>query len=183
MAEAPPCSRCGKRPAKGKPSPGNVDRIDLCGQCLSLTCPDCGLEYLPSPGHCRGGRYGGCCRSFRTGADFDEHQVGRYEPHERRCLTDEELIEAGWMQVDAEGDVPSVIGGHFWLSPEGLRGIQRGRARRSKADSRVGVGDRATEAPNLDPSANPGVEGPQERIAPPSGNPLLVVVDTGLKRP
>lgn len=51
-----------------------------------------------SGGHCKGGRFGGCCKSFRSLTGFDKHRTGPYE--NRRCRTDEELLAKGWT-VDA----------------------------------------------------------------------------------
>lgn len=67
------------------------------GQRLDLVCLDCGGRFSGSDragGHCRGGKYGGCCKSFRSLGGFDKHRTG---PHEdRRCLTSEELLAKGW---------------------------------------------------------------------------------------
>lgn len=48
-------------------------------------------------GHCRGGEYGGCCRSFASKGGFERHRTGRHGV-DRRCLTDAEMFEAGWTQ-------------------------------------------------------------------------------------
>ncbi len=40
-------------------------------------CPDCGERYSgtdASGGHCRGGVYGGCCRTFASDAAADAHR-------------------------------------------------------------------------------------------------------------
>lgn len=75
------------------------------------TCPDCGQTYLPEAGHCRGGRWGGCCRSFANNArnHDDPHRTGDHNTT-RRCMTDSELLAAGWEQA-----------GHLWVSPAGVR--------------------------------------------------------------
>lgn len=70
------------------------------------TCPDCGQTYRPEAGHCRAGRYGGCCRSFANVArGEDPHRSGDYSTG-RRCMTDAELLAAGW-ELD----------GHYWRTP------------------------------------------------------------------
>jgi len=52
-------------------------------------------------GHCRGGIYGGCDRTFRTDSAANAHRVGPHHPRGlRRCLTDEEMAEAGWRLTD-----------------------------------------------------------------------------------
>ncbi len=37
-----------------------------------------------------------CLEPFQSQRLFDEHRVGRYEPHERRCLTPDEMTAKGW---------------------------------------------------------------------------------------
>jgi hypothetical protein len=81
------------------------DRIG--GMADPLVCPDCGQRYKANAGHCRGGRFGGCCSSFATGSGFDEHRTGDHADGTRRCLTVEERREAGWAQRP----------GGFWASP------------------------------------------------------------------
>lgn len=118
----PQCSRCQRRRipqwnpgviADGdyelyEPVPGMNGITGLCAECLQLTCPDCARRYTATVGHCRGGRYTGCCRSFRTEQDAERHRV------RGRCQTDAELTAKGWIQ---EGD--------FWLSPNALKARQR----------------------------------------------------------
>lgn len=68
------------------------------------TCPECGQRYdgrQRSGGHCRGGRYGGCCQTFANNASADAHRVGPYEPRNaRRCLTPQEMLDKGWRLTD-----------------------------------------------------------------------------------
>jgi len=60
---------------------------------MRITCNICGQQYSPKGGgHCRGGAYGGCCRTFSSDRAGDKHRVGPYDPPGlRRCLTDEEM--------------------------------------------------------------------------------------------
>jgi hypothetical protein len=52
-------------------------------------CPECGQTYSPKGGgHCRGGAYGGCCRTFTSDAAGDFHKVGPYEPRGSRVCVD-----------------------------------------------------------------------------------------------
>lgn len=81
-----------------------------------LTCPDCHTAYLRNAGHCRGGRYAGCCKSWRTGSDFDAHRTGDIATGTRRCLTTDELLTAGWEYRDG-----------LWTSPKSLADAERGR--------------------------------------------------------
>jgi hypothetical protein len=37
-----------------------------------------------------------CGLDFSTVRAFDEHWVGEFEPYDRRCLTEDELTDAGW---------------------------------------------------------------------------------------
>jgi hypothetical protein len=49
-------------------------------------CPECGAVYRArSGGHCRGGRYGGCCRTFASDNVGDAHRKGPYSG-ERYCV-------------------------------------------------------------------------------------------------
>jgi hypothetical protein len=68
------------------------------------TCPECQQEYSGAQragGHCRGGRYGGCCQSFGSQNSGDKHRVGPHEPRgSRRCLTPDEMRAKGWTQDD-----------------------------------------------------------------------------------
>jgi hypothetical protein len=42
-------------------------------------CPDCGQTYrVKSGGHCRGGAFGGCCRTFASDSAADAHRKGPY---------------------------------------------------------------------------------------------------------
>lgn len=71
---------------------------------LDCTCPECDGRFSGadrSGGHCRGGAYGGCCKSFRSLGGFDKHRVGPFDG-DRRCLTADELAAAGW-SVDDDG--------------------------------------------------------------------------------
>jgi hypothetical protein len=55
---------------------------------MTCRCPECGQQYSGSGGgHCRGGRYGGCCRTFTSDTAASAHRVGPYHPRGlRRCL-------------------------------------------------------------------------------------------------
>jgi hypothetical protein len=87
-------------------------------------CPDCGQTYRATAGHCRGGRFGGCCRSFEESQDFDRHRTGGFHDGSRRCLTDAEMVEKGWTRVE-----------HRWLSPQGTaRRVARERGALSGAE-------------------------------------------------
>jgi hypothetical protein len=72
---------------------------------LDLTCPDCGQAYSGAQrggGHCHGGKYGGCCQSFRSQRTADAHRTGPYNPAgQRRCLTPDEMRAKGWTRDDA----------------------------------------------------------------------------------
>lgn len=93
----------------------------------ALQCPDCGQDYQKNAGHCRGGKYGGCCSSFDTVSGFDAHRTGDYSPsNPRRCLTRDEMIAAGWHHTERG----------YWRSPADQRSRERARAR--YADSSVG---------------------------------------------
>jgi hypothetical protein len=62
------------------------------------TCPDCGQKYSgadSSGGHCRGGRYPGCCQSFRSNTTADAHFV-RLPGGKVRCSTPDEMRARGW---------------------------------------------------------------------------------------
>ena len=50
------------------------------------TCPECAAVYSPNGGgHCRGGPYGGCCRTFTSDSAADAHMKG---PYDNRCCVD-----------------------------------------------------------------------------------------------
>jgi hypothetical protein len=38
---------------------------------------------------------GACGRIFSSISSFDKHRVGRFEPMERRCLTEPEMLQRG----------------------------------------------------------------------------------------
>lgn len=57
------------------------------------TCRYCGDAYGNGGGHCQGGKWGGCCRSFASQAAFDDHRVGPYDGT-RSCLPVHRL--EGW---------------------------------------------------------------------------------------
>lgn len=51
------------------------------------TCPECGAEYSRNGGgHCRGGVYGGCCRTFVSDAAATAHFKGPHDPPGRYCV-------------------------------------------------------------------------------------------------
>ena len=59
------------------------------------TCPECGARYSGTGGgHCRGGRYGGCCRTFTSDTAAAAHRRGPGDA--RRCITDAEMADDGW---------------------------------------------------------------------------------------
>lgn len=68
-------------------------------------CQICGAQFNGgdrSGGHCKGGRYGGCCQSFGSLTAFVKHWVGPFEPPgQRRCLAPDEMREKGWTLDDA----------------------------------------------------------------------------------
>lgn len=101
-----------------------------------LKCDICGQNYRPVAGHCRGGRWGGCCTSFAAGVDFDAHRTGAYEGGARRCLSREEMRAAGWVVEDTPSGYPAEgaaeAAGVYWASPKTVKSRQR-MARR-KAD-------------------------------------------------
>lgn len=88
----------------------------------ALTCPDCHQTYHPKSGHCRGGKYGGCCKSFHASADFDLHRTGSADA--RRCRTTDELTESKWQQIDGR-----------WTSPQSIAAAESVRARLSRAQA------------------------------------------------
>lgn len=59
-----------------------------------IVCNVCQVSYSPlGGGHCRGGEWGGCCRTFSSDDAGDRHRIGPYNPPgQRRCITDEELM-------------------------------------------------------------------------------------------
>jgi hypothetical protein len=62
------------------------------------TCPDCGQAYSgadSSGGHHRGGKYGGCCQSFRSNTTASAHFVPVGDG-KMRCATPDEMRERGW---------------------------------------------------------------------------------------
>lgn len=53
---------------------------------LLSKCPECGARYSPNGGgHCRGGKYNGCCRTFTSDAAADAHRKGEYGV-DRHCV-------------------------------------------------------------------------------------------------
>ena len=95
-------------------------------------CGLCGQAFRATAGHHTGGRFGGCCRSFRGSRDFDLHRAGEHQDGSRRCLTDAELLAGGWVKVD------DILPG-LWASPETQSGIRSG-------PNRMTLVRRATEA-------------------------------------
>jgi hypothetical protein len=83
-------------------------------------CPECGASYSPNGGgHCRGGKYGGCCRTFTSDSSGDKHRVGPYDPPgSRRCLTLDELLADGWRETP-----------HGWTPEPPMSEEQRARMR------------------------------------------------------
>lgn len=49
------------------------------------TCPECGVVFsVKNGGHCRGGVYGGCCRTFSSDFSFTAHRKGPWD--QRYCV-------------------------------------------------------------------------------------------------
>lgn len=73
------------------------------------TCQICAATFRPTAGHCTGGVFGGCCRSFASTGGFDRHRrfgvKGDWET--RYCAPDAVLLAEGWAR-DASG---------FWHVP------------------------------------------------------------------
>jgi hypothetical protein len=91
-------------------------------------------------GQCSGGKYrqdypdgtfSGCGR-WLTASDFESHRVQRdgQPDYARRCLTDEELLERGWVRHD-DGS---------WASPRRIAKAAEVQARLRPSD---GSGDKA----------------------------------------
>lgn len=59
-------------------------------------CPDCRVLIKLGGNHCRGGKYGGCCRTFTSIDAFDRHHW--YPAGKHTCLTDEQLRQ--WRGLD-----------------------------------------------------------------------------------
>lgn len=56
---------------------------------MKSVCPECGETYSPKGGgHCRGGAYGGCCRTFASDGAADAHRRGPYSPDGLRHCVD-----------------------------------------------------------------------------------------------
>ena len=57
--------------------------------------PECRMSELTgNRAHCSS-----CHKTFRGDAGFDKHRVGSYRPEDpRRCMTTEEMLEAGMVQ-------------------------------------------------------------------------------------
>jgi hypothetical protein len=81
----------------------------------ALTCPDCNQTYRATAGHCRGGRFGGCCKSWGTQRAHERHRIGNYDDGSRRCMTTEEMVEAGWAERDGR-----------WYHPTAVKDWERG---------------------------------------------------------
>jgi len=63
-------------------------------------CAECGARFSPKGGgHCRGGRFKGCCKTFTSDSSGDKHRVGDYNDGARRCLTTEEMLAKGWRET------------------------------------------------------------------------------------
>lgn len=76
-------SRCGTMDLKGGPVSSTIH------------CYECNRD-VPT-GHCKGGKWGGCCESFTSYTAFDRHRIGPYDSRDgvRRCLTPAEMIAMG----------------------------------------------------------------------------------------
>jgi hypothetical protein len=74
------------------------------------TCTPCGMRCKGAWGHCPT-----CHLTFPQQAGFDRHRVGKFEnqaigqENTRRCLTGDEMREAGW-KYDAEAGI--------WRTPD-----------------------------------------------------------------
>ena len=64
-------------------------------------CDICGAIFGPADtGHCRGGKWGGCCQTFASSHAFDRHRTGPFNPDGlRRCRTTGELEAKGWAKT------------------------------------------------------------------------------------
>ena len=80
-------------------------------------CPECAQPFKATSGHCRGGAFGGCCRSFASTGGFDRHRTGNGEA--RRCRTDAEMLDLGWTRDGVFWVVPRVEGHRppHWKAP------------------------------------------------------------------
>lgn len=93
------------------------------GRIMANHCDDCRRPFKANAGHCRGGRYGGCCKSFASGVDFDLHRTGDFGiPGDRRCLTSEEMLKIGWILEDE----------YFWRSPRSQKNRDRVRIQKAR---------------------------------------------------
>jgi hypothetical protein len=63
---------------------------------MRIVCHICGNEYHGGErgGHCRGGKYGGCCQTFSNDATGDKHR-----PVGGPCLTPAEMTALGWRET------------------------------------------------------------------------------------
>lgn len=43
---------------------------------------------------------GACGRIFSSVSSFDKHRVGKFEPMERRCLSEQEMLDKGMTKND-----------------------------------------------------------------------------------
>lgn len=85
-------------------------------------CPECAERFpINSGGHCRGGAYGGCCKTFRSDAAYAAHRIGPYG--DRHCI--DVTATAGWRATD-----------RGWTNQATMTPEQRDRARRN-TDSRL----------------------------------------------
>lgn len=50
--------------------------------------------------HCRGGRFGGCCRTYHGLTAFDRHHPSDDSKRGRTCMTAGALTAAGWTTDD-----------------------------------------------------------------------------------
>lgn len=92
------------------------------GADLDCCCPDCGARYSgkqSSGGHCRGGKYLGCCQSFASQTIAGKHRTGPYDPPgARRCLTPDEMREKGWgIGGDGAWRLPPAADPHWKKEP------------------------------------------------------------------
>jgi hypothetical protein len=80
----------------------------------------CGQEFHPVAGHCTG-----CHKSWAGTGGHDAHRTGPFS--DRRCLTTDELLAAGWSVTRRDGT-------DYWgrpLTPEGAARLAATRARKA----------------------------------------------------
>lgn len=105
------------------------------------TCPTCRVHYPANGGgHCRGGEYGGCCRTFTSDSSFAAHRTG--PPSHRTCL--DVTTAEKWRETP-----------HGWTHWPQMPASRRGpRPESDETGSRVGQGTpEVPDASESDPAA------------------------------